>query len=218
MATPPDARAPSDPWRDEVDGGLVVRSLSVSTMDNDVYVVACARTGRAVLVDPADDAPLLRRAIAGFDVLAAVVTHGHADHTRAWTALADDPGLAVWAHRGDAERLPAEADRWLEHGERIAVGDLSLEVLHVPGHTPGSIVLAVAGADRTHLFTGDTLFPGGPGSTQGDAARHTLVMDGIERELFGRFDDRTVVHPGHGRPTTLGAERPSLAEWRARGW
>lgn len=209
---------PGGPWIDVEDGPLLVRKLSVSSMDNDVYVLACRSTRAALLVDPADDAPRLRQAMDGFDVVAAVVTHGHADHTRAWPALAVDPGLPMWAHAGDAALLPGPADRWLEDGERLPVGRLDVEVLHVPGHTDGSIVLAVDGHERRHLMTGDTLFPGGPGNTRGDAERHARLMDGIEGRVFARFPDPTWVHPGHGDATTLATERPRLAEWRARGW
>ena len=210
--------APGGPWVELVDGPLTVRKRSVGPLDNAAYLVACTRSGRGLLVDPADEAARIRTMLEGFVVDAAVVTHGHADHVAAWPTLARDPGLAMWAHPGDAARLPEPADRWLQDGQHLTVGDLVLEVVHVPGHTEGSILLAVAGGTTTHLFTGDTLFPGGPGSTGGDPVRHALIMDGLEDRVFARFDDPTRVHPGHGDSTTLGAERPRLAGWRARGW
>jgi len=209
---------PGGPAIEVVDGPVRIRKRSVSVMDNDVYAVVCARTGQGVLIDPADDAPLLVAMIADLDVRAIVISHGHADHTRAWEALVAATGLPVWAHRGDEDLLPATPDRWLEDGDRLTFADIALEVMHVPGHTAGSILLATEGAAATHLFTGDTLFPGGPGNTGGDLARHALVMDGLETRVFARFDDPTRVHPGHGDGTTLGVERPRLAEWRARGW
>lgn len=209
---------PGGPWREFVDGPLTIRKRSVGPLDNATYLVACTRTRTGVLIDPADEPVAIRAMLDGFAVAAAIVTHGHADHVAAWPALAHAPGLAMWAHHGDSPRLPAEADRWLTDGERFDVGDLVLEVLHVPGHTEGSIVIAVRGAATTHLFTGDTLFPGGPGNTGGDATRHAAIMDGIEDRLFASHDDATRVHPGHGDATTLGDERPRLAEWRARGW
>jgi glyoxylase-like metal-dependent hydrolase (beta-lactamase superfamily II) len=206
------------PIRDLRDGPLRVRTRSVSVMDNNVYVISCARTGWSLIVDAADEAPAIRELAAGTEPLAVVLTHGHWDHVRAWPALAADPGLEVWGHRGDLELYPATPDRLLEDGQRLAIGDLEVEVLHLPGHTDGSLVFAVTGTDATWLFTGDSLFPGGPGATFGDLERHALLMDGLEQRLFDRFDDRTKVLPGHGAPTTLGAERADLPQWRSRGW
>jgi glyoxylase-like metal-dependent hydrolase (beta-lactamase superfamily II) len=103
-------------------------------------------------------------------------------------------------------------------GDEVTIGDGQLEVIGLVGHTPGSIALAFTGSDGVvHLFSGDSLFPGGPGKTSSPADFASLMTD-LETKVFGRFDDRTVVHPGHGDGTTLGAERPHLAEWRARGW
>lgn len=209
---------PGGPWIEHVDGPLTVRKRCVGPLENASYLLACTRTRQGLLIDPADEADALRDLMDGFAVGAAVVTHGHADHVAAWPALVREPGLAMWAHRGDAPRLPAPADRWLSDGEHLGVGDLLVEVLHVPGHTEGSIVLGVRGGTATHLFTGDTLFPGGPGNTGGDPQRHGLLMDGLESRLFARYGDATRVHPGHGDATLLGIERPHLAEWRARGW
>lgn len=201
-----------------VDGPLRLRKRSVSEMDNNVVLLACTRTGQALLVDAADDAPAIRRLAEGTQPLAVVQTHGHWDHVRAWEDLARDPGLEVWGHEGDLPLYPAEPDRLLVDGQRLAVGELVVEVLHVPGHTPGSLLLLIEGGGAPWLITGDSLFPGGPGATFGDRAAHALLMDGLERAVFDRLPDTTRVVPGHGDATTLGAERPHLAEWRARGW
>lgn len=208
---------PDGDWQQRADGTVRVRKLSVSQMDNNVYVVSCTRTGAGVLIDAADRADRLREAAADVDVLAVLQTHGHWDHIRAMDDLAADPGLPMWGNAGDASLFPAPLDRELVDGDRIAVGDLEVEVLHVPGHTDGSLMFLVAGSDRAHLFSGDTLFPGGPGATFGDRAAHARLMDGLDA-VFARLPDETWVYPGHGDDTTLGAERPNLAEWRARGW
>jgi glyoxylase-like metal-dependent hydrolase (beta-lactamase superfamily II) len=204
------------------DGPLVVRKRSVSEMDNNVYLLGCAATGQALLVDAADDAPAIRALAAGMAPLAVVQTHGHWDHVRAWADLAADlaqePGLEVWGHEGDLPLYPQPPDRLLVDGQRLAVGELEVEVLHVPGHTAGSLLLLVHGAERPWLVTGDSLFPGGPGATFGDAEAHRLLMDGLETRVFADLPDTTMVLPGHGDATTLGVERPQLDEWRARGW
>lgn len=209
---------PDGDWQDRRDGGLFVRKLSVEDMDNNVYVLACTRTRQALLVDAAARPERLREALDGFEPVAVIQSHGHWDHVRAWEALRADPGLPVWGHPGDRSLFPVDPDRDLLGGEVIEVGDLAVEVLHVPGHTDGSLLYLVDAAQRPHLFTGDTLFPGGPGATFGDRDRHRLLMDGLERDVFGRLPDDTWVSPGHGDDTTLGVERPHLAEWRARGW
>jgi glyoxylase-like metal-dependent hydrolase (beta-lactamase superfamily II) len=209
---------PDGDWQDRRDGDLLVRKLSVEEMDNNVYVIACAVTDAALLVDAAARPDRLRAALEDFAPVAVVQTHGHWDHVRAWQDLRHDPGLEIWGHAGDGDLFPGPVDRELSHGDRIEVGELEVEVLHVPGHTDGSLLYLVRGNDRFHLFSGDTLFPGGPGNTWGDAARFTQIMDGLEREVFDRLPDDTWVYPGHGDDTTLGTERPQLPEWRERGW
>ena len=209
---------PGGPALERRDGPLLIRKRSVSEMDNDVYAVTCARTRACLIVDAADDADAIRAMVADLAPLAVVQTHGHWDHVRAWADLRDRPGVPVWGHPGDLDLYPAVPDRLLTDGERLAVGDLEVEVLHLPGHTEGSLVLAVEGATSTWLLTGDSLFPGGPGATRGDLERHRRLMDGLETRLFDRYPDATRVLPGHGDGTTLGVERPHLAEWRARGW
>lgn len=186
-------------------------------MDNNVYVIRCCRTDAAVLVDAADNAPRLRQAMNEAVPLAVVQTHGHWDHIRAWDALADDPGLPVWGHADDQNLFPHAVDRALEDGDQLEVGDFTVSVLHIPGHTPGSLLYLVQGDERAHLFSGDTLFPGGPGRTT-TPVEFTRIMDGLEARIFGELPDDTWVYPGHGDDTTVGTERPKLAEWRARGW
>jgi len=210
--------SPGGPPIEVRDGPLLLRKRSVSEMDNNVYLLACTETSQALIVDAADDAPRIRSLAAGTTPLAVVQTHGHWDHVRAWAELSEDPGLEVWGHAGDVDRYPHPADRLLTDGQQLAVGALRVEVLHVPGHTAGSLLLLVHGSERPWLVTGDSLFPGGPGNTFGDLAAHALLMDGLEQRVFGRLPDETVVLPGHGDATTLGQERPHLTEWRERGW
>jgi glyoxylase-like metal-dependent hydrolase (beta-lactamase superfamily II) len=209
---------PDGPWQDRVDGPVLVRKLSVEGFDNNVYVLACARTRQALLVDVAARPERLAEAVEGFEVLAAVQTHGHWDHVRAWDGVRDGLGIEVWGHPGDAELFPRAVDRELAGGDTLPVGDIEVEVLHLPGHTAGSLLYLAAGAERPHLITGDTLFPGGPGNTFGNVDEHRRIMDGLEAQVFDRLPDETWVYPGHGDDTTLGAERPHLQEWRDRGW
>lgn len=209
---------PGGPFVEVRDGPLMVRKRAVSDMDNNVYVLACTVTGDALVVDAADDAAAIRDLMRGTTPLAVVQTHGHRDHVRAWDDLAADPGLEVWGHEGDLSLYPRRPDRLLTDGQFLAVGELMIEVLHVPGHTPGSLLLLVDGRRGPWLVTGDSLFPGGPGNTFGDAEAHLALMDGLESRIFARLPDETRVLPGHGDATTIGAERPHLAEWRARGW
>ena len=209
---------PDGEWQERTDGSVRIRKLAVGEMNNNVYVVTCTATGASVVVDAADRPERLREAVADVEPVAVVQTHGHFDHVRAWEALAADPGLDVWGHPGDADMFPAPLDRELTHGEVLEVGQVRIEVLHVPGHTPGSLLYLVEGDERPHLLSGDTLFPGGAGNTFGDADNFQLIMDGLEREVFGRLPDETWVYPGHGDDTTLGEERPKLGEWRERGW
>jgi glyoxylase-like metal-dependent hydrolase (beta-lactamase superfamily II) len=204
-------------WQDRTDGDLLIRKLAVADMANNVYVVACRLTDEALLIDVAARPDRLADAVDGFEVVAAVQTHGHWDHVRAWDGVRDGLDIEVWGHAADDALFPRRPDRHLEHGDTITVGDVEVEVLHVPGHTDGSLLFLVHGDARPHLFSGDTLFPGGHGRTT-TPEDHDRIMDGLEERVFGRLPDDTWVYPGHGDDTTLGAERPHLAEWRERGW
>lgn len=203
---------------ERVDGPVRIRKFSVEEMDNNVYVISCTSTGAALLVDVAARPERLREAVADVDLLAAVQTHGHWDHVRAWEELVDDHGWEVWGHAGDADLFPRACDRWLQGGEVFEVGELSVQVLHVPGHTPGSLLYLVQGEERPHLFSGDSLFPGGVGNTFDDSDAFDELFTGIVEQVFEPLPDHTWVYPGHGDDTTLGAERGDLDEWRERGW
>ena len=198
----------------EVDGTTVeVRKFSVSEMDNNVYLLRAARTNAALLIDAADDPGRIAQEIAGVDVVGIVTTHGHWDHWRALDAVRAATGAPAYAHPADAPLIEATVDRDLADGGSLAFGDASVRLIHTPGHTPGSTCVLLGG---THLFTGDTLFPGGPGRTT-TPQEFATIMDSLERRLF-TLPDETWVYPGHGDDTTLGAERPSIPEWRDRGW
>lgn len=209
---------PDDAWIERDDGPVRIRKFSVEEMDNNVYVVACTATNAAIVVDTAARPDRILEATADVDVVAAVQTHGHWDHVRAWDVLAHEHDWEVWGHRGDEPLFPHPCPRWLEDGDVLEVGRLRIEVLHVPGHTLGSLLYLVEGEERPHLLTGDSLFPGGVGNTFGDDDAFRRLLDGMVSRVFDRLPDETWVYPGHGDDTTLGAERPHLAEWRDRGW
>lgn len=201
--------------------GLVIRKASVSAMDNNVYLLTCPATGAQLLIDAADDplriARLLDEGTGRLDLV--VTTHGHWDHHRALPAVLRRTGAASAVGALDADDLPVRPDRLLAHGDTLRVGEVTLDVVHLRGHTPGSVALAYVEPDgRAHLFTGDSLFPGGVGNTHDDPAAFASLMEDVQHRLFDVYDDRAVVYPGHGADTTLGAERPQLPQWWARGW
>ncbi|WP_406272282.1 MBL fold metallo-hydrolase [Nocardia sp. NBC_00881] len=210
----------SNPQQRDVPGARIVK-MSVGGMDNNCYLVQCANTGAAVLIDAANEAEriaaLVEQETPG-RVQLIVTTHQHRDH---WSALKETTAATAAptaAHALDAEPLPVRPDRILADGDTITIGDLVFEVIHLRGHTPGSVALALTdGAGRTHLFTGDSLFPGGLGRTTAPEDFNSLFGD-VTTKLFDRYSDDTVVYPGHGDDTTLGTERPNLGDWRARGW
>jgi glyoxylase-like metal-dependent hydrolase (beta-lactamase superfamily II) len=202
--------------------GLTVTKVAVGPYDNNAYLLRCTATGELVLIDAANEAARLLELIDGAQLARIITTHRHQDH---WQALGDvqrATGAVTAAHPADAEALPVAVTQPLNGGDKVRVGDAELEVIHLRGHTPGSIALRYdAGGALTqtpHLFTGDSLFPGGPGNTFGNAAFFTQLMDDLEERVFGPLPDGTWVYPGHGKDTTLGAERPHLKEWRDRGW
>ncbi len=200
---------------------VAMTKISVGPMDNNAYLIV-PDSGGAVLIDAADDDTRLLELIGDREVAVIITTHRHGDHWQALPSVAEATKAQLVCGRPDVGAIATGA--WVEglvgawDGDAVTVGDGELEVIGLVGHTPGSIALAYTGAGGVvHLFTGDSLFPGGPGRTL-SPADFTSLMDDLEAKIFARFDDRAVVHPGHGDDTTLGAERPQLAEWRARGW
>jgi len=215
-----DVRVGGPPDTREIDG-LVVTKIAVGPMDNNAYLLRCASTGQGILVDAANEAGRLIEMIGDTPVGAIVTTHRHADHWQALPDLHKHTGADVVAHSADADYLPVPVSHRAEHGEVLRFGDAAVSLIHLRGHTPGSIaILYDAGgrlADGPHVFTGDSLFPGGVGKTNSPADFTSLLTDVIER-LFTPLPDATWVYPGHGKDTTLGVERPHLGEWRDRGW
>ena len=206
---------------------ITIRRISVSEMDNNVYLLTAKSSGEQVLIDAADDAPAIRQLLgdAAGDTSATprlaliATTHQHWDHVRALKEIVEASGAPTAAGTDDADALPVAVDRNLGHGDTVAVDGFALTAVHLRGHTPGSIAFVYEAPEGpTHIFSGDSLFPGGVGNTQKDPERFTQLLDDVTQRLFGTYPDDAVVHPGHGKPTTLGAERPHLEEWRARGW
>ena len=200
--------------------GLTISKLAVSEMANNVYLLRSTATGEGLLVDAAAEPEAVLALVGEGGVSTVVTTHGHWDHHRALPEVVEATGAVTVAGAADAADLPVPVERRVEHGDTVTVGDQVLEVVHLRGHTPGSIALVWRGpADAgVHVFTGDSLFPGGVGNTQKDPARFASLIDDVEERLFGALPDDTWVYPGHGKDTTLGAERPHLGEWRERGW
>jgi glyoxylase-like metal-dependent hydrolase (beta-lactamase superfamily II) len=199
--------------------GLTIGKLAVSEMANNAYLLRDPDTGEALLIDAAAEPEALRVFIGDADVRTVVTTHGHWDHHRALPEVVEATGAVTVAHPADADDLPVAVQRPVVHGDTVRVGSQTLEVVHLRGHTPGSIALVWRGPEGagTHVFTGDSLFPGGVGKT-GSPDDFVALVDDVEERLFGTLPDDTWVYPGHGKDTTLGVERPHLAEWRARGW
>lgn len=202
--------------------GLRVSKLAAGHYDNNIYVLRCTATGETVVVDAAASAEQVASLVGDGRLVGIVITHGHFDHVQTLAALRDQFDVPITCHAADASMLPVPPDRLLSDGDEVRVGDAALQAIHLEGHTPGGVALlydaAGALADTPHLITGDSLFPGGPGNTDRDPERFGRLMDDLERKVFGPLPDATWVYPGHGKDTTLGRERPHLAEWRDRGW
>jgi glyoxylase-like metal-dependent hydrolase (beta-lactamase superfamily II) len=197
---------------------LIISKVAVGPMDNNAYLLRCRATDSQVLIDAADD-PTTLIALIGDGVLDQVITtHRHPDHWQALAAVVAATNATTVAGMYDAEGIPVPTDVLVEDGDVIRFGECRLEIIQLVGHTPGSIALLYD--DPTgppHIFTGDSLFPGGPGRTTRSEDFRSLMTD-LEQKVFGRLPDETWVYPGHGNDTTLGAERSSLSEWWARGW
>jgi glyoxylase-like metal-dependent hydrolase (beta-lactamase superfamily II) len=209
------------PARRSLDG-LSITKISVGPMDNNAYLLVCASTNEALLIDAANDSDRLSDLVGSGPqrptLRTIVTTHQHGDHWQALGATAGAFGANTIAHPEDAGPLPVPPDVLVEHGDMIRMGECDLEVIHLRGHTPGSIALLYRDpAGYAHLFTGDSLFPGGIGRTTAPEHFTSLIND-VEHRVFDRLPDDTWFYPGHGDDSTLGAERPHIPEWRTRGW
>jgi glyoxylase-like metal-dependent hydrolase (beta-lactamase superfamily II) len=200
--------------------GLTITKLAVGPMENNAYLLVDRASGDGLLIDAANEGDRLLQLVGDVPLRTVVTTHRHADHWQALAQVAAATGARTVAHPVDAPGLPVPPTETVEHGDSVEVGSSSLAVIHLRGHTPGSIALAYTdpATGDVHLFTGDSLFPGGPGNTEKDPQRFGSLMDDLEARVFGVYGDSTWVYPGHGKDTTLGAERPSIPEWRERGW
>ncbi len=197
-------------WQDET---AEIHKVVVGPMDNNVFVLRCRQTGAALLIDAANEHERLLELCQRLNVGQVIETHGHWDHIQAVPELRD-AGYSVHVTAQDAAMLPSY-DELLEDQSIIEVGRLRLHTIHTPGHTPGSMSFRLDGAPV--LFSGDTLFPGGPGNTSFEGGDFGTIVTSIDRKLFTLPAD-TIVMPGHGDDTTIGTERPHLQEWVDRGW
>jgi glyoxylase-like metal-dependent hydrolase (beta-lactamase superfamily II) len=197
---------------------LVITKVAVGPMDNNAYLLRCRDTGEQLLIDAANEPATLLTLVNG-ELATVVTTHQHRDH---WIALADvvaATGAHTAAGRLDADGIPVPTETLLDDGSTVRVGSTSLTAVHLVGHTPGSVALIYDDpAGHPHVFTGDCLFPGGVGNTQNDPERFASLINDVTTKLFDQLPDETWIYPGHGNDTILGAERPHLAEWKARGW
>ena len=200
---------------------LTIRKASVGGMSNNVYLLTCVHTGAQLLIDAADDPTRVLSLVAeGSGSLDTIVTtHQHWDHHRALIQVVEATNATTAAGAADADALPVIPDRRLRHGDTLTFGEVTLNVIHLRGHTPGSVALVYNDpTGHAHIWTGDSLFPGGVGNTQKDPDRFASLLDDVQTRIFDVYDDDTWIYPGHGSDTTLGAERPHLQEWRERGW
>jgi len=193
--------------------GYEVHAVVVGPMDNNVFVIRCTETGDGVLIDAANEHELLLELCSTLGVRRVIETHGHWDHIQAVPAVRD-AGYDVAVTAADSEMLPAY-DSILEDDNVIEVGRLRLRTIATPGHTRGSMCFALEGSPL--MFSGDTLFPGGPGNTSFEGGDFATIIDSLDQRLFTYSTD-TIVLPGHGNWTTIGNERPHLQEWVDRGW
>jgi glyoxylase-like metal-dependent hydrolase (beta-lactamase superfamily II) len=219
----------------KVGGGPDVRELEHLTitkvavdeqMSNNAYLLRCNATGEQVLIDAAAEAETILPLIGEAGVASVITTHQHWDHHRALAAVVDAHAPITVAGVEDAEAITTQTGvpiaRAVTDGHTVPVGECTVEIIAIAGHTPGSIAVlyddSASEGGHPHLFTGDSLFPGGVGNTFGDGAAFQQLIDDVETKIFGRLPDDTWFYPGHGDDSTLGVERPHLAEWRERGW
>ncbi|WP_432093887.1 MBL fold metallo-hydrolase [Streptomyces sp. bgisy100] len=198
---------------------LMISKVAVGPMENNAYLLRCRATDVQLLIDAANEPRTLLNLIGDGGIASVVTTHRHADHWQALAQVVTETGARTYAGRHDAVGIPVPTDVLVDDGDTIRVGRVELTARHLVGHTPGSIALVYDDPHgHAHVFTGDCLFPGGVGNTNKDPEAFASLIHDVETKLFDRLPDETWVYPGHGNDTTLGAERPQLPEWKARGW
>lgn len=193
--------------------GVELKRFSVGSFDNNVYILVNPATRESVLFDAPTDSPRILRELEGTTLKAILMTHTDADHVQALNEIVDATGAPVGVHALDADRLPRKPDFAIEDGEELEFAGIRIKAFHTPGHSPGGVSFVTDGI----LIAGDTLFPGGPGNTKRPDGDFDQIIDSVRTKLFTLPDD-TAVYPGHGKPTTIGAEKPHLQEWIDRGW
>jgi glyoxylase-like metal-dependent hydrolase (beta-lactamase superfamily II) len=199
-------------WTKSV-GPAEITKISVGRMDNNVYLIAVG--DEVAVVDAgSDDVEGVFDAIGDRTFKAVLQTHDHGDHIATLKDVIARANVPVYAHPKSDIPVPTQA---VDDGSVFEIGGVKLSVLFTPGHTPGGVCFLLQEAGESHLFAGDTLFPGGPGNTWGKKENFEQIIESLETKLFTLPDD-THVYPGHGGDTTIGTERPSLQEWRERGW
>jgi glyoxylase-like metal-dependent hydrolase (beta-lactamase superfamily II) len=199
--------------------GLTITKMSVGEMDNNTYLLRCQHTDEQLLIDAAADSVRILELVGSSGLVSIVTTHQHWDHVGALGDVRDATGARTYAGADDVEGIPVPTDVPLTDGDTLRVGSHTLEVIHLVGHTPGSVALLYDDpAGSPHLWTGDSLFPGGVGNTFGSEENFRSLLRDVRTKLFDRLPDETWFYPGHGKDSTLGAERPHLAEWESRGW
>jgi glyoxylase-like metal-dependent hydrolase (beta-lactamase superfamily II) len=201
------------PYYDRTLDGLRLQKFEVGTLENNIYIVSDTATGEAYVIDGGYEPEEIARLADGLTVKGILITHGHRDHHENVARLKELLNVPVAIGIDDESLLSVSPDDLIVDQQSLSFGGFALQAIHTPGHTPGSTCFLV---DK-HLFTGDTLFPGGPGNTQRDPVRFERIIASIRGRLFTLPED-TVVYPGHGRDTTIGDEKPHLEEWIARGW
>jgi len=207
----------------ELDALTITKVAVDEKMSNNCYLLTCRRTGEAVLIDAAASSDVLMTMIGSTPLTHVLTTHQHWDHHRALADVVAATSAATVAGVPDAaaitEQTGVPVAIEVAQGDTVPVGDCTLEVIALAGHTPGSIALLYTDpGGHPHLFTGDSLFPGGVGNTFGDKAAFEQLYAEVTTKIFDRLPDDTWFYPGHGNDSTLGVERPHLGEWRARGW
>jgi glyoxylase-like metal-dependent hydrolase (beta-lactamase superfamily II) len=197
---------------------LIISKMAVGPHNNNTYLLRCRSTGAQLLIDAAADAPQIIDLIGPSGLSGIITTHRHPDHWQALKEVQSGTGAPLYAHEDDAPEIGTPTDHLLNDGSRISFGDCHVDAIHIVGHTPGSVALLYNDPEGPpHLFTGDTLFPGGVGKTWSTPDFDRLYTD-VTEKLFAKLPDETWVYPGHGSDTTLGNERPFLPEWKSRGW